>query len=469
VPANPTPAASPPDSALGDLLAPSNVRAWLHETLAWLQTHVLVPQVGIQLGLIIAALVPGALFGPRIRAFILAQAELRAQIGVIRRAAQAFAILATPIALYLSWTVFKLALGSAGQPTDWIDAAISLLSAWIVIRMITLVIRSPFWSRVAFYVIWPIAVLDAFNMLDGVIAQLRAWAIPLGEDDSGHAVAISLFDILRTLIYFAVLFWGANVLTRFIENRIEKVDELTPALRALIVKLLRVLFPIAALLIALQIVGFNLATLAIFSGAVGLGIGLGLQGVVANFVAGFTLIADRSIKPFDVIQIGNTFGWVTEMQARYVALRTRDGTEHLIPNDNFMSQGVINWSRSDRTIRLHAPFSVSYATKDLRAVQALAIEAAKAVSRVVDMPSPVCNVAGFGDSGVEFDLRFWIADPASGLGNVRSDVFLNVWDKLRENGIEIPFPQRDLHIKSWEVSGADVPVLASDPAPAKRT
>jgi len=201
--------------------------------------------------------------------------------------------------------------------------------------------------------------------------------------------------------------------------------------------------------IALQIVGFNLATLAVFSGAVGLGIGLGLQRIAANFIAGFTLIADKSIKPNDVIEIDGTFGWVTAMQARYVAIRTRDGTEMLIPNDRFMSEGVTNWSRSDRVVRLHAPFGVSYRTEDLHQVQALAIEAAQSVDRVMTQPTPVCNLMEFGDSSVNFDLRFWITDPQNGMANVRSQVLMGLWDRLKANGIEIPFPQRDLHVRSW--------------------
>lgn len=437
-------------STLLDLFGTDDLQTLVTSWTAWLRLHVLTLDVGLQIALIVAALVPGAIFGPRLRSLIQSQADRWIPQGLLKRAARAFAILATPIALYLSLSIFKIGLASAARPTAWIDAAISLLSAWIVIRMITLVIRSPFWSRVAFFLIWPIAVLDAFNLLGDVVQQMRALAIPLGKDQSGHDVSISLFDVVRTLIYFALLFWGANTIGRFVETRINKIDELTPALRALIVKILHVLLPVIAFVIALQIVGFNLATLAIFSGAVGLGIGLGLQRVVANFVAGFTLIADRSMKPGDVIQVGDTIGWITEMQARYVALRTRDGTEHLIPNDTFMSEGLVNWSRSDRTMRLHAPFSVSYRTRDLRAVQTLAVEAAKAVRRVVVSPTPICNITAFGDSAVEFDLRFWIEDPINGMGNVRSDVYLNLWDRLHEAGVEIPFPQRDLHIRSWD-------------------
>jgi small-conductance mechanosensitive channel len=216
-----------------------------------------------------------------------------------------------------------------------------------------------------------------------------------------------------------------------------------------------VILPIIALLIAFQIVGFNITTLAVFSGAVGLGIGLGLQRIIANFLAGFTLLADRSIKPGDVIEIEGQMGWVTSMQARYVALRTREGTELLVPNDRFMSEGVTNWSRSDRVVRIHAPFGISYRTDDLEAVQQLAVDAAQSVARVVTEPSPVCNLMAFGDSSVDFDLRFWIADAENGLSNVRSDVLLGIWQRLKAADIEIPFPQQDLHIKAWPRDSGD--------------
>lgn len=444
-----------PESVLDEIVPVDALTSWVLETVDWIRLHLLSIDVGIQLGLITGALVPALLFGPRLQNFITNQLSSRAPYGPLRRAANAMAVLATPIALYLTLTAIKIALGSAGLPTQWIDGAISLMSAWIVVRLVTLVIESKFWSRLAFYVAWPIAALDAFGALGPVIEQMRSLAIPLGENDSGQPIDISLFDIVRTIFYFAVLFWAANLLTRLLQQRIETVEELSPSLKAMIVKMLNVILPVIALLIALQIVGFNLATLAVFSGAVGLGIGLGLQRIAANFIAGFTLIADKSIKPYDVIEIDNTFGWVTAMQARYVAIRTRDGTEMLIPNDRFMSEGVTNWSRSDRVVRLHAPFGVSYATENLKQVQELAIEAAKDVERVVETPAPVCNLTEFGDSSVNFDLRFWITDPQNGMANVRSKVLMGLWDRLQANGIEIPFPQRDLHVKSWPREGTE--------------
>lgn len=438
------------DSALRTLLPLDAILAAGREVLAWARAHLLSADVLLQLGLVAAALLPAAVFGPRLRHLIEQNVSARVSPGPLRRLLDALAILATPLALYGTLLIVRIALGAMDRPVQWISAVLALMNAWIVIRMVTLLIRSRLWSRVAFAVAWPVAALDAFGALGPLVSQLDGFAIPLGRGEDGTPVAITLLDVLRTLLWFGLLFWGARLLGNLLRARIEAATELSPGFRALAVKLMDVVLPLVALLIALQIAGFNLATLAVFGGALGLGVGLGLQRIVANFLAGFTLIADRSIRPGDVIEIEQTFGWVTAMQARYVALRTRDGTEILIPNDHFMSQGVVNWSRSDRVIRLHAPFGVSYRTRDLRAVRELAEDAARATRRVVPQPSPRCNLTGFGDSAVEFDLRFWIADPENGMANVTSDVLMELWDRLHEAGVEIPYPQRDLHLKSWE-------------------
>ena len=401
----------------------------------------------IQLGLILSAFLPALIFGPRLRRFIFQRAHIENKTGLIRRLISAGLSLATPLALLAVLAIIRVILGSLDQAYHFLDAAISLMSAWLIIRAVTLVIRSQFWSKVAFYIAWPVAALDVFGLLDDVILQLQALAIPLGETPDGEAVDLSLFDVLRTVLYFGVLFWAASFAGRAIDRQLEHTEELSPAFRAMISKVLGILLPIVALLIALQMTGFNLATLAIFSGAVGIGVGLGLQKTVANFAAGFTLLADKSIKPGDAIEVDGIFGWVTDMKSRYVSVRTRDGTEMLIPNEQFIVGGVVNWSHSDKIVRMHAPFGVSYGTEDLRLVQRLAIEAAQSVDRVVNK-TPVCNLMGFGDSSVDFDLRFWIEDPENGQANVRSDVYLAIWDRLKDAGIEIPFPQMDLYVKS---------------------
>lgn len=447
-PAETAPADQAPVELEDELVDVEGVRAWLLDGWGWLQTQMFTLGVAIEAAILMAAIVPAAFFGPRLRKIIQTQIAPRAPYGVLRRAANAFAHLATPIALYVVLQIAVIALQAANSSTGLISAGVSLLTAWIVIRLVTLVIRSPFWSRVAFYVVWPIAALDAFGVLDDVVRQLDAFSFPIGESEDGVQQRYSALDLVRTILVFGVLFWGARLLNSLITGRINAIDELTVSFKALLSKILDVLLPIIALVAALQIVGFPFATLAIFGGAVGLGIGLGMQRTVSNFFAGFTLIADKSIKPGDVIEIDGAYGWVTQMNARYVSLRTRDGTAYLVPNDRFIEEGVVNWSHDDRVVRLHAPFGVAYSTKDLRGLARKVEETALTIDRVLKTPAPRCNLMEFGDSSVNFDLRFWINDPANGTKNVTSDVMMAVWDLLHEMEIEIPFPQRDLHIKS---------------------
>ena len=435
-------------SALEELVGADTMREQLAQLLDWAQGQMLTVGLAIEGVMLVAALAPAALFGPQLRKFIQSQIAPRAPYGVIRRAANAFAHLATPIALYIVLQTGVVILQAAGNSTGLVSASVSLLTAWIVIRLVTLVIRSPFWSRFAFYVAWPLAALDAFGVLDDVVRQLEAFSVPIGKDDDGAVQTFSALDLIRTLFIFGVLFWGASFINHTIKGRINAIDELTVSFKALLSKILDVLLPIVALIAALQIVGFPFGTLAIFGGAVGLGIGLGMQRTVSNFFAGFTLIADKSIKPGDVIEIGSTYGWVTQMNARYVSIRTRDGTDHLVPNDKFIEEGVVNWSHADRVVRLHAEFGVSYGTKDLRALAKMCEEAVRDVDRVIKSPGPRCNLVEFGDNSINFDLRFWISDPANGTSNIRSEVMLAIWELLAEHNIEIPFPQRDVHIKS---------------------
>ncbi|MCI5045565.1 MAG: mechanosensitive ion channel [Aquisalinus sp.] len=427
----------------------------LAQVLVWGRDSLLTWNMLLQLGLLMGALVPAIMFGPRLKQFIINQITQRVPYGVLKRAARALATLATPIALFITISVFITGVGAMGQGTGVMEAGRSLLSAWILVRLVTLIIQSPFWSKVAFYTVWPVMALDAFGVLDNVMFQLEQMSVTLSPGDPAQgipAAKITVLDVVRAAIIFGLFFWLANVLSKFITTRIESVDELNPSLKAMFSKILDLVLPIVALLLALQFVGFNLASLAIFGGAVGLGIGLGLQRLISNFAAGITLLADKSIKPGDVIEVEDTFGWITAMNTRYVAVRTRDGTEHLVPNDTFMNEGVINWSHQDKVVRIHAPFGITYNHRDVRHVQKAVEEIAMTVERVLDSPRPRCNLVEFGDNSVNFDLRFWINDPRNGVTNVRSDVMMAVWDWLHEQDIEIPFPQRDLHIRSSSIS-----------------
>ena len=221
----------------------------------------------------------------------------------------------------------------------------------------------------------------------------------------------------------------------------------TPAAGVLFGKLIRVLLFTIAIVVGLNSVGIDLTAFAVFSGAIGLGIGFGLQKVFSNLISGVILIMDRSVKPGDVIAIGDTYGWINSLSARYVSLITRDGTEHLITNEEMISQRVENWSFSNRLVRLRIGFGISYRS-DLRKAMELAIEAAGEPDRILEDPKPVCHLLGFGDSSVNLELRVWIRDPQNGLTNVKSQVLLGIWDRFQEHGVEFPFPQHDLHLKS---------------------
>jgi small-conductance mechanosensitive channel len=193
--------------------------------------------------------------------------------------------------------------------------------------------------------------------------------------------------------------------------------------------------------------GLDLTVFALFSGALGLGLGFGLQKVFANLVSGFILLADKSIKPGDVIQLKDTYGWINFLGSRYVSVITRDATEHLIPNENMITGEVINWSYSQNLVRLKMPVGVAY-DSDLEKARELMLAAAADTLRVLKDPKPACLLTGFGDNTVNLELRVWINDPQHGIGSVKSDLLWGIWRRFREHGIEIPYPQRDVHLKS---------------------
>ena len=268
--------------------------------------------------------------------------------------------------------------------------------------------------------------------------------------------------VIEGLFSLAVLLWLATVCSRVLERRISRLPNLTPSVQVLFSKLLKIVLITIAIVAAIRTVGIDLTAFAVLSGAIGVGIGFGLQKAVSNLISGVMLLLDKSIKPGDVIAVGGTYGWVSSLGARYVSVVTRDGIEHLIPNEDFITQGVENWSYSNSKVRLKIPIGISYKS-DVRKAQGLCLDAAAEVSRVVADPPPVCPLKGFGDSSVDLELRIWIEDPQNGVSNVKSEVLLLVWDKFHEHGIEIPFPQRDLHLKP----PADVNVWMSGPAPER--
>jgi small-conductance mechanosensitive channel len=301
-------------------------------------------------------------------------------------------------------------------------------------------VRDPLWSRFVAVVVWVIAALSILDLLAPTMATLDGVAITLG------GLRISALRVVEAVLSLALLLWIATLVGRVLERRITAATNLTPSLQVLIIKLLKIVLALIAVIVALRTVGIDLTAFALLTGAIGVGIGFGLQKLVSNFVSGITILLDRSIKPGDVLVVGNTYGRVHSLGARYVSVITRDGTEFLIPNEDLVTQQVINWSYSSDQVRLKLPIGISY-NSDVRRAIALCLEAASVVERVLKQPAPVCLLMGFGNNSVDLELRFWIKDPMNGVSNVKSEVLLRVWDHFHAHDIEIPFPQRDLHIR----------------------
>ncbi len=265
---------------------------------------------------------------------------------------------------------------------------------------------------------------------------------------------ISLLGVVNAAVVVAVLFAVARLANRVLTHSIGRLTRLDVSQRTLVQKLAGIAIIAVAVLIGVDLLGIDLTALAVFSGALGLAVGFGLQKTVGNLLSGLILLMDRSVKPGDVIVVGDTFGEVTKIGVRAVSVVTRDGKEHLIPNEQLMVEPVENWSYSSRNVRIHIPVGVAYDT-DLPLAQRLMIEAATATERVLNDPAPSVWLRGFGDSSVDHQILAWIEDPEAGVGNVQSDILNRVWRLFQEHGIEIPFPQSDIHIRSMPGVGQD--------------
>ena len=258
---------------------------------------------------------------------------------------------------------------------------------------------------------------------------------------------LSLLSALSALVTAVALFAAVRLANRIISHSIQQARGFDPAQKLLAQKLAGIAIVVAAFFFGVDLLDIDLTTFAVFSGALGLAVGFGLQKTVGNLIAGIILLMDRSIKPGDVIVVGDSFGWVNKIGVRAVSVVTRDGKEHLIPNENLMTQEVENWSFSDRNVRVRINVTVAYAA-DLKLAQELMLRAAAESPRVLKSPKPNVWLTAFGDSGLEHEILAWISDPEGGVGNVRSDVLNRLWWLFREHGIAVPVPQRDIHVRT---------------------
>lgn len=316
------------------------------------------------------------------------------------------------------------------------------LAAYLTVYTLMRSLQIGIWSAVAVALVAFVATLS--GSLDGlsfVTDKLDRIGFSLGS------WRFSLLTITRVVISAIILFALVRFANKLVKLGIRRNDHLDSTQKLLVQKLAAIAIIIIAFFVGIDMLGIDITAFAFFSGALGLAIGFGLQKTFGNLIAGIILLVDRSIKPGDVIVIGDAVGKVNKIGVRAVSIITRDGKEHLIPNENLMTQEVENWSYSSRNVRVRVPIGVSYDC-DLRLAQQLMLDAAKRSKRVLKNPPPNVWLAEFGDNSVNHEILCWIRDPEEGIGNVRSEVLNHLWDLFKEHNIEIPFPQRDVHIKS---------------------
>jgi len=363
--------------------------------------------------------------------------------------------LAFPLSALFAVLVGSLLFNEFGYQTPLLGLISKLLLALAGVRLIVYVLRVGIvpgptlqaWEKIISTTIWCLVALYILDWLPAVEAFLEKIALTVGESRFSLLMALKL--VVLCAFYVLLALWISGV----IEQRLKNAKTISVSFRVGISKAIKVGLLTVAFILAMTEAGLNLASLTIFGGALGVGLGFGLQKIVSNFISGFILLGDRSIRPGDVISIGDTFGWVRELRARYIVVRNRDGVETLIPNENLVTSDVINWSFSDKHVRVRIPVQISY-DDDPEQAMAIMDKASTANSRVLQIPEPVVRLMEFADSGIALELRVWLTDPQEGVGNVRSDINLAIWRGFKEAGITIPFPQRDVHLHQARESGS---------------
>jgi len=339
-------------------------------------------------------------------------------------------------------TTLIVSTDSIGMSSSLSSGMMKAIFAWIIIRITTQFIDNNMVRNIFSIGIWAVAALSIFGLLGPAVTTLESIGMTVGDS------RLSAFTVIKTAFSLIMLLYFATFVSAVAEKKILKTSSFTRSSQVLIAKIIRVVLIVVALLIGITSSGINLSLFAVFGGAIGLGIGFGLQKVISNLFSGMLLLIDRSIEPGDVIELENgTFGWVNHMAARYTEIVTRDNKSFLIPNEEFITQRVVNWNHGNNYIRQSIEFGVHY-NSDMHRVIEIAIEAAKIPERVVDYRQPLCWITEFGDSSVNFKLNFWIKDAQNGLTNIKGEVFLALWDAFKENDIQIPYPHREVFMHS---------------------
>jgi small-conductance mechanosensitive channel len=419
----------------------NSISEYLHTAARSVGAEVTSPWFYLQLGLVLAsagiALAAGAALRSRIDMPSLAMdwpLPLRLFMrGLVGSAPSAvFAVLMT--------AAREIMLASTWPSRSYLlSVAANLAFAWLVIRLITSGIRNTFIVRLVSLSAWLVAALSIVGQLEPAINALDSVSIGLG------GLRLTPLLLIQFVVLLAAALWLTNIASNFAESQITRSGDLTPSIQVLLVKMIRLGLMAFAVAVAMSAVGINLSALTIFTGAAGVGIGFGLQKIVANFISGIILLVDKSVKPGDLVTIGDSSGRISAMKTRYISVAAGDGREFLIPNEDLVTQKVVNWTYTDKNTLVKVNFGTNY-DADPRLVCKLAVDIAAATPRATRGKPPNCILVEFAEAGMKFSLTFWIADP-DGMDNVKSEVMLSLWEAFKREGIEVPYPVREIRVR----------------------
>ncbi|MBR0793215.1 mechanosensitive ion channel [Bradyrhizobium manausense] len=359
----------------------------------------------------------------------------------LRRFAHVMAASASTAVFTLLVIVSRVVMYHATWPSRsyLLMVAAKLGLAWLAIRLVTSVLRNAFIVKLVSVAAWLFAALSILGELDTTVDLLDSYAIVLG------GLRLSPLLVIKAGALLIIALWLTNIASNFAESKINSTTDLTPSVQVLLIKIIRIGLLAVAIVIALGAVGIDLSALAVFSGAVGVGIGIGLQKIVANFISGIILLADKSVKPGDLVTIGDNTGRISAMKTRYISVAAGDGREFLVPNEDLVTQKVVNWTYTDKNTLVKITFGTNY-DADPKLVCRLAIETASAHPRAQKGKPPNCLLTEFAEAGMKFSLTLWLADP-DGMDAVKSDVMLALWDAFKREGIRVPYPVREIRVR----------------------
>ena len=328
-----------------------------------------------------------------------------------------------------------------------LNIAVPLLTAMVIISFVVHLQRLVFapgsllvtFERAIGWIVW---IGFALYVL-GVAPDILEYFDGVGFKLAGHR--ISLLLIAEAVLWVVVAMLLALWIGRLLEDRLMAAHDMDMTLRVMLSKLVRAMLVLVAVLVVLPLVGIDLTALSVFGGALGVGLGFGLQKIASNYISGFIILLDRSVTIGDLVTIEKHTGRLTKMTARYVVVRALDGTEAIIPNETVITSAVINQSYTDRKVAVSMSVQVSYDCNLDEAMSVLA-EVAKRHARALTDPPPAVHVKAFSDNGIDLDLAVWVEDPEQGKTNLRSDIYVGIWREFKARGIVIPYPQREVRL-----------------------